>query len=233
MFEPDVVPAPGTAEPLRLQEPRRSRVVIAEDHPVMRDGLIDLLEQEPAVELVGCAISALEVDHLMRVHAPEILVLDLTLGADDGMELAQRLLRERPGLRIIVLSMHDELVYGDRLLSMGVLAYVTKDRTRSEFLLALRSALEGRTYLTVEQRRRRDCRPLPDDLVTPESVLSERELAVLRLLAAGKTASAIAAELCMAPKTVYSHRRNIGAKLGIASGREMLRYAVHWARRAG
>jgi DNA-binding NarL/FixJ family response regulator len=208
-------------------------VVIAEDHPVMRDGLIDLLEQEPAVELVGCAVSAREVDHLMRLHAPEILVLDLTLGADDGMALAQQLLRERPGLRIVVLSMHDELVYGDRLLSMGVLAYVTKDRTRSEFLLALRSALDGRTYLTVEQRRRRDSRQLPDDPLTPERVLSARELAVLRLLAAGKTAAAIAAELRVASKTVYSHRRNISSKLGIASGREMLRYAVHWARRAG
>ncbi len=215
------------------QSLRRARLVIAEDHPIMRDGIIDLLEQEPAVEVVGCAENAGELDVLIGSSDPDVLVLDLTLGPDDGMQVAQRLLEERPNLRIIVLSMHDELVYGDRLLSMGVLAYVTKDRTRSEFLLALRSALQGQVYMTDQQRRRHDMRRSVDHATPPERLLSARERAVLRLLAAGKTATAIAAELSLAPKTVYSHKRNIGAKLGISSGREMLRYAVHWARRTG
>jgi DNA-binding NarL/FixJ family response regulator len=206
--------------------------VIAEDHPIMRDGLIDLLEQEPAIELVGCAASALQVESLMRACDPELLVLDLTLGADDGMQLAERLLASRPQLQIVVLSMHDELVFADRLLAMGVRAYLTKDRTRTEFLLAVRCALRGRTYLTSEQRRRRNSSPTPREPVIPERLLSARELAVLRLLAAGKTSAAIAKELRVANKTVYSHRRNIGSKLGIASGRAMLRYAVHWVRGA-
>src|SRR5262249_26512019 len=97
------------------QPARRARVVIAEDHPIMRDGIIDLLEQEPSVEVVGCAENAGELDSLMGSSDPDVLVLDLTLGPDDGMHVAQRLLEERPNLRIIVLSMHDELVYGDRL----------------------------------------------------------------------------------------------------------------------
>ena len=215
-----------------LRPIRSARVVIAEDHPIMRDGLIDLLEQEPAVELVGCADTALEVEQLMRARDPELLVLDLTLGADDGVRLAQRLLWNRPQLQIVVLSMHDELVFADRLLAMGVRAYLTKDRTRSEFLLAVRCALQGQTYLTVEQRRRRDSSLTPREAVIPERLLSARELSVLRLLATGKTSAAIAKELQVAIKTVYSHRRNIGSKLGIASSREMLRYAVHWDRGA-
>jgi DNA-binding NarL/FixJ family response regulator len=211
---------------------RWARVVIAEDHPIMRDGLIDLLEQEPSVQLVGCANTALEVEQLMRARNPQLLVLDLSLGADDGVQLAQRLLWSRPQLQIVVLSMHDELVFADQLLAMGVRAYLTKDRTRSEFMLAVRRALDGQTYLTAEQRQRRDSRADSHTAVTPESVLSKRELSVLRLLAAGKTSEAIAKDLRMANKTVYSHRRNISTKLGVATSREMLRYAVHWLRGA-
>lgn len=232
MLKASPAAVPNRGGPFR-QPLRRARVVIAEDHPIMRDGIIDLLEQEPAVQVVGCAESAGEVDYLMGASDPDVLVLDLTLGPDDGMEVAKRLLLDRPNLRIIVLSMHDELVYGDRLLSMGVLAYVTKDRTRSEFLLALRCALQGQVYLTDQQRKRRDSHSAADRSLAPERLLSPRELSVLRLLAAGKTATDIAAELSLAPKTVYSHKRNISSKLGISSGREMLRYAVHWARRTG
>jgi DNA-binding NarL/FixJ family response regulator len=233
MLNPESVATAGNAGPQGLRAPQTARVIIAEDHPIMRDGLIDLLEHEPAVELVGCADSALEVENLIRVHEPDLLVLDLTLGADDGVLLAQRLLWNRPKLRIVVLSMHDEMVFADRLLAMGVRAYLTKDRTRTEFLLAVRCALEGRTYLTAEQLRRRDSRINATESMTPELILSARELAVLRLLATGMTSAAIATELNVAAKTVYSHRRNISLKLGIASGRDMLRYAVHWSRGAG
>jgi DNA-binding NarL/FixJ family response regulator len=214
-------------EPRRLVQPR-ARVVIAEDHPIMREGLIYLLENEPGMELVGCAESAREVEDLLRLHDVDTLVLDLTLGSDDGLELAQRVLIRQPGLRIVVLSVREDLVYADRLLSMGAMAYVTKDRTQSEFLRAMRSAVKGRVYLTEQQRQRRDSRTHAAAAVSPERVLSARELAVLRLLATGKTAVVIAQELSLAPKTVYSHRRNIGSKLGIPSGRPLLRYAVHW-----
>lgn len=231
VLKPHLPAVPSNGRSLR-QPARRARVVIAEDHPIMCEGLLDLLEQEPAVEVVGCAGSAHEVEHLMRTREPHLLVLDLTLGSDDGAELARRLLVDWPDLRVVVLSMHDELLYGDRLLAMGAFAYVTKDRTQWEFLKALRSALDGRVYLTDAQRERRNAQPAGDCAVAPERLLSPRELAVLRLLAAGKTAAGIASELAVAPKTVYSHRRNIGSKLRISSGREMIRYAVLWARRA-
>lgn len=230
MLNPQAMLSGAPAQSQGTRRSRPARVVIAEDHPIMRDGLIDLLEQEPAFELAGCADSARQVESLVNGCVPDLLVLDLTLGSDDGVELAERLLRIHPGLAIVVLSIHDELMFADRLLALGVRAYLTKDRTRSEFMSAMRSALEGRTYLTTEQQSRRDCSPARSNTPTPERVLSARELAILRLLAAGKTSDDIAAELNMAPKTVYSHRRNIGYKLGITSGRDMIRYAVHWAR---
>ncbi len=209
-----------------------ARVVIAEDHPIMREGLIDLLSLEPSVQYAGWADSAAGVLRILSRVQPEILVLDLTLGADDGVELAMQLRRDWRDLRIVVLSMHDERVIEDRLLSAGVFAYVTKDRTRTEFLTALRQSVLGKPYITAEQQKRLAARQAAPTHVSPESILSARELAVLQGLADGKTSETIAAELSMAPKTVYSHRRNIGSKLGIATGRDMIRYAVYWARRA-
>jgi DNA-binding NarL/FixJ family response regulator len=211
---------------------RRDRVVIADDHPVMRAGLADLLAHEPGVELAGCADNACDAVQLVRTANPAVLVLDLSLGEDDGIAVARQLLQDRPRLKILVLSMHDEQLFADRLLGMGVRAYVTKDRTREEFIQALRSVLRGEIYVTSEQRARLTSRTASGKLSSPERLLSPRELAVLRLLASGKSSVAIAAELSVAPKTVYSHRRNISLKLGIRSGREIVRYAVHWAQGA-
>jgi DNA-binding NarL/FixJ family response regulator len=235
MVQSSLVETSKTVESGKAPDQSRLRVVIAEDHPVMRDGVIDLLQREPAVELVGCAATANQVDELIRAEDPEILVLDLTLGCDDGVEVARRLLKSRPQLRIIVLSMHDEIALVDRLLSMGVLAYLTKNRTTEEFLAALQSVLQGQVYLTTDQRERLRGRTASPhfDFAGPEGVLSEREMSVLRLLASGKNSREIARELSVAPKTVYSHRRNISSKLGISTGRQMLRYAVHWAHGSG
>jgi len=206
-----------------------TRVLVADDHPVIRDGIIELLSKETQLKVGGWADCAARVEELVLATDPHLIVLDLSLGSDDGIVLAQRLLRERPELRIVVLSMHDELLITDRLLAMGVMAYLTKDCAAEEFLGAVRSALHGKVYLTAEQSERL-LSIGTNDSMNPEKVLSPRELAVLRLLAAGKSAAAIAAELLVAAKTVHSHRRNIGSKLGIKDGREMLRYAIHWAR---
>jgi DNA-binding NarL/FixJ family response regulator len=229
-----LISEPGTDSRLEPQSrvDRRCRVVIAEDHPIMREGLTDLLEQEPAVTLVGWADCTRDAERLIRTRNPQLLVLDLTLGNDDGIEFARRLRAECPELQILVLSMHDELVFADQLLAMGARAYLTKDRTRSEFLAAVRAVMAGETYLTDAQRERQHLRLSGEAEVSPEHLLSARELAVLRLLARGKTCTAIAADLGVASKTIYSHRRNIALKLGIDSGRGIVRYAINWARNA-
>jgi DNA-binding NarL/FixJ family response regulator len=210
------------------QQGGRARVVIADDYPLVREGLLELLEAEPAIEVVGCAESAIQVQDLVRTTDPQMIVLDLSLGADDGAELARRLLRERPKLKIVVLTMHDELLLADRLLEMGVMAYVTKNRACDELLLAVRTVLRGEIYVTAEQRERLATRVKVRKSSTPETLLSSRELEILRLLASGNSSAAIAAALSISIKTVHSHRRNIGAKLGIRRARELLRYAVVW-----
>ena len=210
-----------------------ARVIIVDDHPVVRRGLADILLEEPDVQVVGEAGSAIEAREVLERTRAEVIVLDLALGEDDGMELARTWLEARPGLRILVLSMQDAALFADRLLVIGVMAFVSKSCSREEFLLALRAAVRGNVYITEDQRARVQLwsqrEPAQSNAQAP---LSGKEIAVLRLLAAGKNAAGIAAVLEMAPKTVYSHRRNIGAKLGIGSGRELLRYAMQWFRSA-
>jgi DNA-binding NarL/FixJ family response regulator len=144
------------------------------------------------------------------------------------MELARTWLQTRPELRILVLSVQDARLFADRLLALGVLAFVNKNSSREEFLLALRATVRGDVYVTGDARARLGMRSRPEAQGNPDELLSSREIAVLRMLAAGQSTAAIAAALDVAPKTVYSHRRNISAKLGIGSGREMLRYAIQW-----
>jgi DNA-binding NarL/FixJ family response regulator len=208
----------------------RARVLIVDDHPIMRAGLVDLLSSQAGVEVCGSAHDASSALKLAREARPDVVVLDVSLGLDDGIELARMLLEQWPRLRIIALSMHEEPSFADRMLSIGAMAYVSKRGSREQFLLALRSAVRGEVYLSPEQSARMKGRARGAGIVSPEKLLSERELGVLRLIARGLSAGEIAAQLGMAPKTVYSHRRNISAKLGIHSGREMLLYAVHWAR---
>jgi two-component system, NarL family, response regulator NreC len=205
-------------------------VVVADDHPVVLESIAGLLEDELSVEVVGRAESAIGAETLVRTTDPDMIVLDLSLGADDGIALAQRLLRERPRLKIVVLTMQDELLIVDRLLEMGVMAYVTKDRRCEEFVLAVRTALRGEVYVTAEQRERLETRARWRRSSNPEMLLSSRELEILRLLASGKSAVAIAAELSISVKTVHSHRRNIAAKLGTRRASDLVRYAILWQR---
>src|SRR5262245_1510325 len=128
------------------------RAVIVDDHPVMRAGLADLLMKERDLVLVGSAGSAAEADDLVSRTRPDLILLDLTLGEDDGMELARKWLQSRPELRIIVVSMHEASLFAARLLALGVKAFVSKNCSREEFLAALRSTMRGEVYLTEEQR---------------------------------------------------------------------------------
>jgi DNA-binding NarL/FixJ family response regulator len=203
----------------------RARVIIVDDHPIVRLGLAHMLTSEPGIEVTGVAGCAAEAHALISRGPPDAVVLDLSLGDDDGMELARTWLQAHPDLRILVLSMQDPRLFAERLLAMGVMAFLNKNCSRDELLSALRAALRGDVWV----KDRDVARARPNQTV-PDDLLSSREVAVLRMLAAGSSTAAIASALDMAPKTVYSHRRNISAKLGIDSGRELLRYAIQWFR---
>jgi DNA-binding NarL/FixJ family response regulator len=192
-----------------------ARVVIVDDHPLVRDGLSALLEADPMFKVCGCAEGAERAHALVRETKPDVVILDLSLGSDDGVEVARRMLVEHPATKVLILTMHYEM---------------SLNHSVEELMNALHTVLRGERYITPEMRQRCNDRMISNGRQSPEQVLTDRELSVLRLLAAGKTAASIADDLLVAPKTIYSHRRNICAKLGLRSGREILRYAVHWSR---
>ncbi len=217
---------------------RQVRVVLVDDHPVIRDGLCFLLSEQPDLEVIGEAenpSSALEM--LGQVEA-DVLVLDLTLGGQEALPLVQEIRGLHPELRILVLSMHDEMLYAERLLAMGVHGYIMKQEPPAEFLRALRRVASGEIYASaaVSERllsRVRHGRATPATAQTGGGVLTEREQDVLRAVAKGLGTREIAEALGMSPKTVDSHRRNMREKLGLGSARDLVRYAVRWAEDGG
>jgi DNA-binding NarL/FixJ family response regulator len=210
---------------------RRTSVVVVDDHPVVRDGLAFLLGEQPDFEVLGEAADAASALALLREALPDVLVLDLSLQGRDAIPLIGQLHREFPALRILVLSMHDEELYAERLLGLGAHGYVMKQEEPAEFLRALRRVAAGEVHLSAAMTAR-----LVDRVARGGRgggrvavQLTTREQDVLRRVARGLGTREIAAELGMSAKTVDSHRRNIREKLGLASSRDLVRYAVRWA----
>lgn len=214
-------------------EPRGpARVVIVDDHPVMREGLQELLAQHADLKVCGQADNIANALDTIESTRPDVIVLDLTLGTEDGVELIRKLREAYPRVRILVLSMHDELLYAERLLSLGVHGYIMKQEAATEFLRALRKVAAGEVYVSqavnsrlLEQIARSRPRGASGSGL---DTLTAREREVLALTGQGRTTREIAQALTMSEKTVDSHRRNIRDKLGLHSSSELLRYAFRW-----
>ena len=207
-----------------------ARVLIVDDHPLMREGLNELLAAEPDFEVCGEADSAASALRAIELLNPTIVVLDLTLGSDDGVALVGKLRTRWPQLPVLVLSMHDEAVYGERLLAMGVRGYVMKQEASEVILTALRKVLAGEHYVSAALAGRLYARMTRTrDAAQPTDALTQREREVLRHIARGQSTQDIAVALGMSAKTVDSHRRNMREKLGLGSAADLVRYAVQWA----
>jgi DNA-binding NarL/FixJ family response regulator len=209
----------------------RIPVVLVDDHPVVRDGLVYLLGEQPDFEVVGQAEDAEEALAVVERSAPGVLVLDLSLKGQQAFALLASLKERWPRLRILVLSMHDEDLYAERLLALGAHGYVMKQEEPSEFLRALRRVTAGETYLSTklaERVRTRQHRGTAA-VTAPHTRLTSREREVLTLVAQGLGTREMGQRLGMSTKTVDSHRRNIRDKLGLATSRDLVLYAVRWA----
>ena len=207
-----------------------AKVLIVDDHPLMREGLNELFAAETDLEVCGEADSAASALKAIELLGPDIVVLDLTLGADDGVALVGTLRQRWPALPILVLSMHDEAVYGERLLAMGVRGYVMKQEASQVILTAVRKVLAGEHYVSAALAGRLYARlTRTRDAAQPTDALTQREREVLRQIARGQSTQDIAVALGMSAKTVDSHRRNMREKLGLGSAADLVRYAVQWA----
>jgi DNA-binding NarL/FixJ family response regulator len=207
------------------------RVLIVDDHPIVRQGLRRMIETEADLVVCGEVQTEREARAAIRALVPDVVIVDISLAQGDGLELVRDVHAQRPELPMLVLSMHDELIYGERLLAAGASGYIMKQAASDQLLVALRRVLSGSIYLSDS---------LADSLNTarvdgvngvasdPIDRLSNRELQVLSLIGRGLSSREAADGLGLSVKTVETHRQSLKRKLNLATNAQLLQYAINW-----
>jgi DNA-binding NarL/FixJ family response regulator len=210
----------------------QTRIVIVDDHPFVREGLKQLLAGQSDFALAAEASSVQDARTAISGHKPDVAVVDLALGADDGVDLVRWIRQEHPDVRVLVLSMQDEALYAERLLRLGVSGYVMKNVAGTDFLGALRKVARGQRHVSAAMGERllsqvaKGRTPGADE--DPVSALTDRELEVFRLIGEGISTREISQRLELSMKTVDAHRRHMREKLNLRSTSELIRYATQW-----
>ena len=223
-----MTPMPETEPPIDntgaadASAPATIRVVIADDHAVVRRGLRQVLDAQEGFEVVAEASDLDGARRYVRGHHPDVLVLDLNMPGGSSLDGIPEIRAECPGTQIVVLTMQDEPAYARHALSAGALGYVLKESAESELVEAIRRAATGDTYLNPRLGARVAAEPPPG---LPDG-LSEREVEVLRMIALGHTNAEIADQLYLSVRTVETHRAHIQQKLSLGSRSELVRYAL-------
>lgn len=203
------------------------RVVIADDHAIVREGLKRLVADAGELQVVGEAANGTEVMERVRMLAFDLLLLDLSMPGKSGMELLRWVRSERPALRILVLSMHEELQYAVRAIKAGANGYLTKESAPALLGQALRKVAAGGAWISAEvaEQLALGAAPGAGDRA-PHEALSDREFQVFEALVAGEAVSAIAQRLHLSVKTVSTHKTNLMHKLGVDNASDLMRYAM-------
>jgi len=204
-------------------------VLIVDDHPIVRQGLSQLINAEDDLEVCGNAATVEEALQSLGESYPDVVIVDLSLAHSDGLELIKEIRSETRHLPVLVLSMHDENMYAERLLSAGANGYIMKQAAADQLLIALRRVLAGGVYVSehlgssmIERFAGNDRKKASN----PIERLSNRELQVLNLIGRGKTTREVAENLTLSVKTVESHRQRIKKKLNLQTSAQLVQFAV-------
>ena len=217
---------------LKSNAPRKSRIVVVEDHPVVCAGLMQLIGSQPDLTCAGTAENTAAAKQLVEECKPDLLLLDLRLKSGDSLELIKSLRVEHPEVKVLVLSQYDELMFAERALRAGASGYIMKENATDEVLRALRKVLAGELYFServaaaVVQRMLRE-----KPIASREGVerLSDREMQVFQLLGAAYTPREIADQFHLSRKTVETHCEKIKHKLSLHNAAELKQFARRWA----
>jgi DNA-binding NarL/FixJ family response regulator len=211
---------------------RRRKVLLVDDHAIVRQGLAQLVEGESDLTVCGEAEDAQQaIDAVESLH-PDIAVVDLSLGGRDGIELIKDIKHRNPELPVLVLSMHDESLYAERALRAGARGYIMKEESADKVLTALRRVLGGEIYVSDEIQGKMLHRMFAsgagaaEPQASPLERLTDRELEIFRMIGEGLSARQIADKLFLSVKTVEAHREHIKQKLDLKSSNELLRFAI-------
>ncbi len=203
-----------------------TRVLVADDHAIVREGLKRIIDGQDGIEIVGEATNGHEVLESVRAGGFDILLLDLSMPGKSGIELIKQVKDESPKLRVLVLTMHEEDQYAVRAIRAGASGYLTKESAPAQLVSAIRRLAEGRLYISpnVAEQLALDVRPRDDE--APHRQLSDREFEVFQHLVNGRSISDIASQLHLSVKTVSTHKTRILQKMSASSVADLVRYAI-------
>jgi len=208
---------------------RRTKILLADDHPVMRAGLAALLNAEPDMEVIGEASNGFEAITKTLQLNPNLVVMDVTMPGTDGLEATRRIKAKRPDVRVLVLTIHEERRYLHQFLQAGASGYFVKQAEPAELVAAIRRVARGEVAVSKSMLKHLAAgeanSPIPDEDHGHEE-LTDREKQVMDLIAHGYTNKEIAEQLLISKKTVETHRANIFAKLQVKTRAELVRYAI-------
>ena len=224
-----------TTENSIIKHSRKARVLLVDDHPLVRRGLAEVIMRESDLETCGEAGDVQEALREVERTQPDVVVIDLTLKSGHGLELIERLRDRHPRIKMLVSSMHDEMLFAERVLRAGAVGYITKQEPPETLLRAVRQVLRGEVYLSPRMTSR-----LLHGVATGHSAqndpvlsLSNREIEVYEMIGQGLTIQQIALRLHLSPKTVETHREKVKQKLNLKSSAELNRRAVQWVLERG
>ena len=202
------------------------KILVADDHPVVRQGIMRIIEDSPDMMVAGEADNGIEVISKVKGEDFDLILLDISMPGRDGLDIVRELKKLKPKLPILILTMHPEKYYGLRMMQAGASGYLTKQNAPFELIEAIRKVSQGCMYIS---------NPLAELLVSskkagegkPEhSLLSDREYQIMYMIATGKKVKSIAEELCISVKTIHVHRRHIMEKMNMNSNAEIIHYAI-------
>lgn len=219
------------AKPKKTAAPTRKNILIVDDHPMMRDGLAALITAQPDLAVCAQAADAREAMQAIESLRPDLVLMDISLPGKSGLEAIKDIQSLAPGLATLVLSMHDEALYAERVLRAGARGYVMKQEGGKRIMDGIRAVLEGKVFVSEKMSARImnafTGRRAAEATSSVES-LSDREFEVFQLIGRGRSTKEIADQLHLSVKTVEVHRVNIKAKLQLTTSPELVHYAVRW-----
>jgi DNA-binding NarL/FixJ family response regulator len=225
--------AADVEEPVAPPVSTKLKVLLVDDHPITRQGLKALVNQQPNLEVCGETDGAAQAIELLGKLQPDLVIVDVSLKTTNGIELTKNLKAHAPNLPILVVSMHDEALYAERALRAGAMGYVMKQEAGEKVALALQHLLRGDIFLSPRMKEKmlhRFVNKKREGMVFAIDTLSDREMEVFQLIGNGYSTRQIAQKLGLSSKTIDSYREHLKLKLGLESGAELVRHAIQWAR---
>lgn len=223
------------AQPKPSKSPVKHRILLVDDHPITRQGVAVLINQEEDLEVIGEADSAPAAIALLQKQPADLAIIDITLKTTNGIELMKHIRVLAPDMPVLVMSMHDEGVYAERAMRAGARGYIMKQEASSRVLTAIRTVLAGELHLSDRMKERmlhRLVNNRKEEVRFSIDTLSDREMEVFQLIGDGFSTRQVATKLNLSVKTIDSYREHLKLKLQLESGKDLVRYAIQWMKGA-